>query len=289
MEKRISGTTTLLGLIGTPVGHSGSPAMYNYCFQKLGFDYAYMAFDIREDQLGHMMKCADLLNMRGMNVTMPLKQAIVSYMDKLTPAAKLIGACNTVVKEDETWIGHNTDGIGFVHNLRDNGVEICGKRLTLLGAGGAATAVAVQCALDGAKEISIFNIKDTFFERAQVTARNIEEAVSGCKIHVYDLQDGDKLAEEIGKSDILANATRVGMAPRLEAMPIPDLSVLRAELIVTDVIYNPKETRFLEEAKKIGCKTVGGTGMLVWQGAEAFHIYTGAEMPVEEVKALFFR
>ncbi len=288
MERRITGTTKLLGLIGTPVEHSGSPAMYNYCFEALGYDYAYLAFDVTLERLPAMMEAANTMHMKGMNVTMPLKQAVVPYMDKVTPAAKLIGACNTLVNEGGSWIGYNTDGMGYVLNLRDNGVEVTGKKMTVLGAGGAGTAVQVQCALDGAREIAVFNPKDAFFEHAQETAIRISKEVPGCTVRVYDLNDTKKLQDEVEDSEILVNATRVGMAPNNDVTPIQNKALFRPDLIVTDVIYNPVETKLLKEAKACGCKTIGGQGMLVWQGAEAFHLYTGDTMPVEEVKKLFF-
>ncbi|HIU74941.1 MAG TPA: shikimate dehydrogenase [Candidatus Pelethocola excrementipullorum] len=288
MEKRIKGTTRLLGLIGSPVAHSGSPAMYNYCFEKLAYDYAYLAFDVSRENLPQMMETANLLNFRGMNVTMPLKQDVMKYMDVLTPAAKLIGACNTLVNEDGTWTGNNTDGVGYVRNLKDHDIEVRGKKMVILGAGGAGTAVSVQCALEGAGEISIFNPMDDFFEKAKTTAQNIKKEVPGCKIEVFDLMDSETLERKLAAADILANTTKVGMAPLVDESPIQDTSLFRKDLVVTDIIYNPRETRLLKLAKANGCKTIGGTGMLVMQGAEAFQLYTGDQMPVEEVKTRFF-
>ena len=153
MEKRISGTTTLLALIGSPVGHSGSPAMHNYSFEKLGLDYAYMAFEIKEDQVGEFLDAARLLKIRGFNVTMPCKMEVARQVDELAPAAQIMGASNTVVNENGKLIGHNTDGVGFVKNLAEHGVSVKDKTITLMGGGGAGTAIFVQLALDGASEI----------------------------------------------------------------------------------------------------------------------------------------
>ena len=150
MEQRIKGTTGLLALIGSPVGHSGSPDMYNFCFRYHNLDYSYMAFDIKEDQVPAALDAMRLFKMRGCNVTMPCKTAAAQNMDELSPAARIIGAVNTIVNENGKLIGHMTDGIGFVENLRDHGVDVKGKKLVILGAGGAATAIQVQCALDGA-------------------------------------------------------------------------------------------------------------------------------------------
>lgn len=289
MERRISGRTGLLGLIGTPVGHSGSPAMYNYSFQRLELDYAYLAFDIPVEKVPDAIAAIKTFKMRGSNVTMPCKSEVVKYMDELSPAARIIGAVNTIVNDDGKLTGHITDGIGFVRNLKEEGVEVKGKKITVMGAGGAATAIQVQCALDGAREISIFNMKDAFYEKGLKTVENIKKEVPGCVVNLYDLDDAEKLNEEIASSDILVNATLVGMRPNEDKSNIKDTSVFRKDLVVADAVYNPKKTKMLEDAEAAGCKIVSGTGMLLWQGAEAFKLYTGLEMPVEEVKEQFFK
>lgn len=288
MEKRISGHTGLLALIGSPVGHSGSPAMYNYSFQKLGLDYAYVAFDVQEKDVKAALDAMKLFNMRGMNVTMPCKVEACKYMDELSPAARIIGAVNTIVNEKGKLIGHMTDGEGFVNNLRDHGVEVKGKKITVAGGGGAATAIQVQCALDGAREITIFNKKDAFFARTLETAEKIRKAVPGCVVNVYDIDDIPKMTQEIRSSDIFANATIVGMKPMDDLSVVKDLSAFHTNLVVADAVYNPVETKLLREAKEAGCKCVGGKGMLLWQGVSAFQLYTGEDMPVEEVKDLYF-
>ena len=288
MESRITGHTGLLALLGSPVGHSGSPAMYNYSFEKLGLDYAYVAFDVKEDEMEQAISAMRLFKMRGCNVTMPGKNIAVKFMDELSPAAELIGAVNTIVNDDGKLTGHNTDGIGFVQNLRENGVEVKGKKITIAGGGGAATAMQVQCALDGAREITIFNKKDAFFERTLQTAEKIRNAVDGIVVNVYDIDDVAKMTEEILSSDIFANATIVGMKPLDDQSVVKDLSALHKDLVVCDAVYNPIETKLLREAKEAGCKCVGGKGMLLWQGVAAFKLYTGQDMPVEEVKAKFF-
>lgn len=289
MENRISGTTGLLALIGSPVGHSGSPAMYNYSFQKLGLDYVYVAFDITTEDVGKAVEAMRLFKMRGINVTMPDKTEAVRYMDALSPAAQIIGAVNTIVNDDGVLTGHITDGEGFVNNLRDHGIEIAGKKITVAGGGGAATAIQVQCALDGAREISIFNIQDEFFERTLQTAEKIRNAKPECVVNVYDIADEAKMKEETASSDIFTNATIVGMKPMDGESVVKDVSAFRPGLVVCDAVYNPKKTRLLREAEEAGCKCVGGEGMLLWQGAAAFKLYTGRDMPVEEVKEKFFQ
>lgn len=290
MEKRIDGHTRLLGLIGTPVGHSGSPAMYNYSFEKLGINYAYLAFDVPVEKVGAFIDTMHTLNMRGANVTMPDKQAVMPYMDELSPAARIVGAVNTIVNDDGRLTGHMTDGEGFVRNLKEHGVDVDGKKMVVIGAGGAATAIQVQSALDGAREIAIFNIKDAFFTRAQETAQKIKAEKPDCAVQVCDLADTALLAREIATAEILVNATLSGMAPHEDTTAIPDPSVFREDLVVCDAVYNPKETRMMREAREAGVKTiVSGSGMLLWQGAAALTLYTGEQMPTDEVNALFFK
>ncbi|HBE9320224.1 shikimate dehydrogenase [Clostridioides difficile] len=285
----ISGKTGLFALIGTPVGHSKSPVMYNYSFKKLDLDYRYLAFDITVDKVKEALLAIKTFNIKGANVTMPCKSAVTEYLDELSPAARIIGACNTIVNDNGKLVGHITDGVGYVRNLKENGIEVKGKKITIMGAGGAATAIQVQCALDGAREISIFNAKDDFYKRAEQTVENIKKDVPECVVNLYDLEDTNKLYEEIESSDILTNATLIGMKPYDNETNIKDTSVLRKDLVVTDVVYNPKKTKMIEDAEANGCKAIGGLGMLLYQGAEAFNLYTGLEMPVEEVNELCFK
>ncbi len=288
MEKRISGHTGLMALIGSPVGHSASPLMYNYSFERLGLDYAYVAFDVKEQEVKAALDAMRVFGMRGMNVTMPDKVEAAKHVDELSQAAQMIGAVNTIVNENGRLIGHITDGVGFVNNLKDHGISIIGKRLVIAGGGGAATAIQVQCALDGAAELVIFNKKDGFYERTLQTAEKIRQAVPECRVSVYDIDDMSKLTEEIGRCDILVNATVVGMKPMDEESIVKDLSALRPGLVVADIVYNPEETKLLKDAKAAGCTCVGGKGMLLWQGEAAFRLFTGMDMPVEEVKERFY-
>lgn len=288
MEKRISGHTRLLALIGSPVGHSGSPAMYNYSFEKLGLDYAYVAFDVKEDGVKLALDAMRLFDMRGMNVTMPDKVEAAKYMDELSPAAQIIGAVNTIVNDNGKLTGHMTDGEGFVNNLKDHGVSVVGKKMVIAGGGGAATAIQVQCALDGASEIIIFNKRDAFFERTQAIAEKIKAAVPSCEVTVNDIDDTDTFYAAINAADVFVNATIVGMKPMENESLIKDTTVFHKDLVVADIVYNPEETKLMKEAKEAGCKVVGGKGMLIWQGASAFKLYTGEEMPVEGVKELLY-
>lgn len=290
MEKRINGHTKLYALIGSPVGHSDSPAMQNYSFEKLGLDCAYLAFDIPLEKTKDALDAFRTLHVGGFNVTMPCKTEVARLVEHLSPAAELIGACNTVVvEEDGTMTGHNTDGVGFVRNLKEHGVEVKGQKIVLLGTGGAATAIAVQAALDGAAEIAIFNQKDEFYANGEKTVEKLRKAVPGISsVSINDLGDTELLREAVKNADILVNATRAGMSPLEDVIPVPE-DVLRPELAVADVVYNPRETLLVRKAKEAGCRAaVGGIGMLLWQGAAAFELFTGQEMPAAEVKEKFF-
>lgn len=291
MERRISGHTQLYGLIGSPVGHSGSPAMYNYSFEKLGIDAAYLAFEVPLEKTEDAVNALRNLHAGGFNVTMPCKTAVARLVDRLSPAAELVGACNTVVfEEDGTMTGHITDGTGFLRNLKEHGVDIEGKKVVLLGTGGAATAIAVQAALDGVSEIAIFNRKDEFYANGEETVEKIKNAVPGIrKVYIDDLGDTEALKQAVSGSDILINATRAGMSPLEDVLPVP-AEFLHKDLAVADVVYNPRETLLLKKAKEAGCRAVvGGIGMLLWQGAAAFELFMGKEMPAQEVMERFFK
>ena len=285
----IDGHTKMYCLIGSPVGHSGSPAMYNYSFARTGVDAAYLAFEIPLDKVQEGVAALKTFQMGGFNVTMPDKTAVAGIVDDLSPAARLIGACNTVtVGEDGKLTGHNTDGIGFVRNLHEHGVEVQRKKLVVLGAGGAATAICVQAALDGAAEIAIFNRKDEFYANGELTVEKLRQAVPACKASITPLEDGAALAEAVKGCDILVNATKVGMKP-LDGETLIDPALFRPELVVADTVYNPRETRMIQEAKAAGCKAaVGGIGMLLWQGVAAYKLFTGKDMPAQEVLEKFF-
>ena len=287
MSERISGKTKLIGLLATPISHSISPKMHNEAFAKLGLDYAYIAFECGEEQLEYTVNGFRALNIRGYNVSMPNKITICKYMDNLSPAAEMIGAVNTVVNDNGILTGHITDGIGYMKSLEDAGIDVIGKKMTLIGAGGAATAISIQAALDGVKEISIFNRKDKFFSIGEKTVKDINEKTK-CKAQIFDLEDTEKLALEIQDSVILTDASPVGMKPLENLCNISDPSILRADLVVSGIVYIPNKTKLLEIAESRGCKTINGLGMMIWQGAEAFKLWTDKEMPVDYIKEIIF-
>lgn len=283
MAERITGYTELIGLIAYPIRHSSSPAMQNEAFAKLGLDYAYLAFEVDNENLEDAVTGIRALKMRGSNVSMPNKTVVHKYLDELSPAAEMCGAVNTIVNDNGKLTGHITDGIGYMQSLKDNDIDVIGKKMTIVGAGGAATAIEIQAALDGVAEISIFNRKDEFWENAQKTVEKINTRTN-CKATLYDLEDLDKLKEEIADSYLFANATGMGMKPLEGQTYIPDKSFFRKDLIVTDVVYFPRETEMLRMAKEVGCKTMNGLGMMLFQGSAAFELWTGQPMPIEYMK-----
>ena len=286
--KEITGHTKLTGLLGSPVSHSISPMMHNEAFRLLGLDYVYLAFDVDEKGMETAVEGLRALGVRGFNVTMPGKNIMATLCDKLSPAAQIIGAVNTVVNDNGTLTGYTTDGTGYMRAVAAAGHNIIGKKMTLLGAGGASTSVFVQAALDGVSEISIFSRRSSKFNER--TAHIISELqnYSSCKIHLFDMEDTMRLRQEIAESAILTNGTSVGMAPNTEQSIITDSSMFHKDLIVSDIIYNPRETKLMKLAKEVGCPTMNGLYMLLYQGAEAFQIWTGQEMPVSQIKGKYF-
>ena len=210
--------------------------------------------------------------------------------DRLSPAAALTGAVNTVVNEGGILYGHTTDGLGYLESIRQAGFSPEGRTMTLLGGGGAAVAICTQAALDGMKEIRIFNRKGKSLDRMQDLAEKLC-AQTGCLVLCDDLADEEKLAEALRESDILTNASSVGMGadPADEdACLIRDPGLLRPELFVSDIIYQPRQTRLLKMAQQRGCRVAGGLLMLLYQGAQAFRLWTGRQMPAEAVRERFF-
>ena len=296
----ITGHTKLTGLLGSPVAHSLSPLMHNTAFRLLGLDYVYLCFEVTEDTLPEAVKGLKACGIRGFNLTMPNKNRMLELLDECTPAAKLVGAVNTVVLDEGKLIGYNTDGVGFLRSLREAGTEIRGKKLVLLGAGGAASAIAAQAALDGAAELYIFLRSDSRFYARTVRLADELNAYSGdampgltdhtvskpggCKVQLCDMADSRLLRKLIERADVLVNATPVGMEPDTDRCLIPEAGWLPLSLTVADIIYHPQKTKLLTMAEQAGCRTCPGLGMLLHQGAEAFRIWTGCEMPVGRIR-----
>ena len=283
----ITGHTSLYGLLGSPVAHSISPMMHNESFKYHNIDSVYLCFDVGTKNLAEAVKGLKCIGIKGFNCTMPDKNLILELVDEVSPAAEIIGAANTVLNSNGKLTAYNTDGIGYMKACEDAGHNITGKKMTLLGAGGAATAICTQAALDGVKSINVFSLKDEFWNRAQNLVDKINSKTD-CMVSLYELNDDKELSKSISESNILTNATPVGMAPNIDSCIIKDKSYLHENLIVSDIIYNPSETKLYKMAKAVGCPVFNGVYMLLYQGAEAFKIWTGKDMPVELIKEKYF-
>ncbi len=279
-DLEITGKTQLYCLLGSPVTHSGSPKMHNEAFHRLGVDACYLAFDVTEKTLPAAVEGLRALGARGWNLTMPCKTAMAALCDELTPAARLSGSVNTVANRGGRLIGTTTDGAGWVRVARDRGFSVEGQRLVVLGAGGAGKSVMAQCALSGAARIDVFQRKSLSWDAAAAFA----ERVSGntdCKVILHDSDDAKSLWDAANGAALLLNATSVGMASN-PGCPLRDVSLLREGLIVSDLIYEPRETELLRLARIAGCEAFNGADMLRRQGEAAFAFWTGQEMPGTE-------
>lgn len=266
----------VFALFGHPVAHSVSPLMQNRAFEELGLNCRYFAFDVKADDLEIAVRAIRALGLGGANITIPHKEKVVQYLDEIEEQAKLIGAVNTVVNRDGCLVGYNTDASGFLESLRhDAEFEPCGKHAVILGAGGAARAVAFALISAGVKRLGIFNRNPS---RAEALGREIF-GLNGCQVEAGGLQ-GAALRRALAEADLLVNATSAGMHPDVDGLPLQDLSALQPGLLVYDLVYNPPRTRLLQEAEKRGCRTCSGIGMLVYQGALAFELWTGKRAPV---------
>ena len=268
----------LIGLMAYPIRHSLSPEMQNKALEKAGLPFTYMAFEVDNDSFPGAIEGLKALKMRGTGVSMPNKQLACEYVDELTPAAKLVGAINTIVNDD----GY-LHGTGHIRAIKESGFDIKGKTMVLLGAGGASTAIGAQGAIEGLKEIKLFNRRDEFFDKALAFAQRVNENTD-CVVTVTDLADQQAFAEALASADILTNGTKVGMKPLENESLVNDISLLHPGLLVTECVYNPHMTKLLQQAQQAGCKTIDGYGMLLWQGAEQFTLWTGKDFPLEYVK-----
>ena len=264
----------LTGVFGDPVDGNPTGVMEEAGYEALGLNYRYITMKVTKEGFPDAMRAVRALNMRGVNLTMPHKIDVLPYLDELSRAAAIIGAVNTVVvREDGTLFGENTDGKGFVEALGRAGESTEGKRVTILGAGGAARAIAVECALAGTAKVTVIN---RTLSRAEELAALIREETPAAS-EALKWETGMAIPAD---TDILINATSIGLAPDSGALPEIDYDSVADGMVVSDVVFNPSFTRFLEEAGKRGAKTVSGLGMLACQGARNFTLWTGREAPL---------
>ena len=269
----ITGKTKLLGLIGDPVEHTLSPYMHNAAFESLNLDYVYVPFHVKKNELKAAIKGASSLEIKGLNVTIPHKTEVIKYLDVLHGTAELIGAVNTI-KFDGKIKGYNTDGLGAVRAIEETST-VRGKKIVILGAGGASRAISFQIILSGAGRVIIAN---RTLEKGFLLKKNLVEKLDA-DVEAIDL--GEKLNNELKDADILINTTPIGMYPNIHQKPLVTSEMMHENLIVNDIIYNPLQTGILREAVKANAKTVNGVKMLIYQGIESFKIWTGVEPSVD--------
>ncbi len=274
-NKTISGKTRLCGLIGDPVGHTMSPAMHNAAFREAGIDYLYVPFRVKGQALGKAIEGMRALNIRGLNVTIPHKVAVIQFLDELDPLAEKIGAVNTIVNDDGVLRGYNTDGAGFLQVLLERGIEPAEKNAVILGAGGASRAISFTLADRNAHLVILNRLLE--LEWAKELASRISQIFT-TEVEASEMNK-ENLVRALDKADILVNATSVGMTPNMDETPVTP-NLLTSSLTVFDAVYNPVKTRLLREAEAAGAKTISGLDMLVWQGALAFELWTGQKAPV---------
>lgn len=286
MANRLQGTTGLVGLIGDPIKHSKSPHMHNSAFEKLGLDYAYLCFETPEGKLKETLDALKTINAKGSNVTFPHKQNIINYLDEVSSDAEIIGAVNTIIIDPITkkTKGYNTDGRGFIASLDELNVEFRGKKVILCGIGGAGRAIAVQLAYEGVGELCIIKYK----EAAENIKHVIDSNIINTNIRIIS-NDEEILKKEMADTVLFINATPLGMKGRENECIISSEKTLNKNIFVYDIVYEPRETQFMNYARKAGCKTINGINMLLWQGAIAFKIWFGIDMPQDYVRKELFQ
>ncbi|MCD6248599.1 MAG: shikimate dehydrogenase [Hadesarchaea archaeon] len=274
----ISEKTKLVALIGDPVEHSLSPAIHNAAFKKVGLNYTYIAFRVTWDTLPGIVKRSRMPGIAGLNITIPYKVAVLDMVDRLDEFAKRAGAVNTIKNDEGKLIGFNTDGMGAIEALRDEGIELKERKVLLLGAGGAARAIAFSLAGAGAE----LTISNRTLKKAKELAAAVERD-TGAKVQVVKL-GRKELKEALADRDILINATPVGMYPNVD-QALVTADMMHPGLIVNDIVYKPLKTKLLQEAEKAGARTVTGLGMLIHQAAASFEIWTGRKAPIKTMRA----
>ena len=274
---KIDGYTRLAAVVANPIKHSISPFIHNRAFEATNTNGVYLAWEVEATDLAETVANIRRYQMFGINLSMPYKEQVIPYLDQLSEEARLIGAVNTVVNREGTLIGYNTDGKGFFKSLPS--FKISGKRMVLLGAGGAAKAILAQAILDSVSQVSVF-VRSTSIEKTRPYLEKLQNE-TGCKVDLFALEDVSELQARITDSDLLVNATSVGMDG--VSQPIPTSIVLPEKILVADVIYQPFETPFLKWARNQGNQAINGLGMLLYQAAEAFQLWTGKEMPTDQI------
>lgn len=271
----ISGGAKVLGVIGHPIGHSLSPAMHNAAIRALGLDCVYVPFDVPPDDLPKAIAGIRALGIAGVNITVPHKEAVIGLLDEVDSDAQAVGSVNTIVNDGGRLIGYSTDGAGFERSLTESGFSLEGCLAVVLGAGGAGRAVVFALARAGARVV--------LFDAASGKAERLAKDVGVRRGQVLSVQESE-LRAALDRANLLVNCTPIGMYPNQDGIPIPE-ELLKPEMLVYDLVYNPVKTRLLAAAEAIGAHTVSGAKMLVYQGALSLKLWTGAEPPVGIMEA----
>jgi shikimate dehydrogenase len=268
----ISAKTKILAVIGDPIQHSMSPKMHNAALRELGLDYVYVAYHVRPETLGDAVRGFRALNVRGINVTIPHKVEIIPHLDEVDETAAHIGAINTILNDNGVLRAKNTDGEGALKSLTDAGFDPTGKKVVVLGAGGAARAICYYLA----QKVASMLLLDVIPANATTLAASLQSTY-GIQAAGLPLDD-NLLRTQLADADLLVNCSPIGMHPRVDETPVPK-AALHPGLFVFDIIYNPLETRLLREANELGCVTLSGLDMFVNQGLLAFEWWTGVTPP----------
>lgn len=275
---RVTGETKLLGIFGYPVKHSLSPLIQNAAIEALGLNYVYVPFEVSPEQIETAVKGVRAFNIIGVNVTVPHKERVIPFLDRLTEEAALIGSVNTIENRDGKLVGHNTDSRGYIRSLReDAGFEPKGKNILIIGAGGAARGIIAGLSMEGVSEIKIAN---RTVEKGEILAREFQDKFERARFTASSLSalQDPKILLAV---DLIVNTTSMGLEGK---MPDIDFSLTLPHTLISDIVYKPLITPFLKMAHEAGRKTIGGLGMLVYQGAISLEIWTSRKAPVEVMK-----
>jgi shikimate dehydrogenase len=263
----------LVGAFGCPIDENPTGVIEEAAFAAKGLHYRYLTILVKDGALKDALAGVKAFNMRGINLTIPHKVKALAYLDELSQAAEIIGAVNMVINNNGKLFGENTDGKGYVTALKNENISVAGKNITILGAGGAARAISIECALAGAKKIVIANITR---EHGEEVVALINKRTNTKASFVF----WDKPFQVPADTDIFSNATSIGLYPNVNEKPNVDYDTVTSNMVATDVIFNDPNSLFLQEASKRGAKTVNGLGMLVSQAAMNFKLWTGIDAPV---------
>ena len=273
----ISGKTRVCGVIGDPIEHTLSPVMHNAAFEALKIDYVFLAFNVKSAEVGNAISGVRALQIHGLNVTMPHKNVVVKYLDEVDPTGKAIGSVNTILNKDGRLLGFNTDGVGALNALEQNGVDPRGKKIVLLGAGGAAKAIAYTLAQEADELVILNRTPKPAIELADLLKQKFNKKINA------DVLSPSSLKDNLAEADVLINATSVGMKTNANQTPV-QAEWLKPDLTVMDIVYDPIETKLAKDAKAAGAQVVSGVEMLIYQGAVSFEIWTACKAPVEVMR-----